>query len=114
MLCNNPASLRGGSGTLDGYIATFPYPGTIGLAVGIQGGELPKVSTPWLHQVKSYRARCERSGNAHVLRATPVGGARALTSVPDATWGWHLADMNLPMGTLVGLVDAQSRAYLRR
>ena len=114
VLCTNPASLRGGRGTLDGYIATAHFPGTIGVGVRIQSGELPDVSTPWLHQVSSYRARCERSANGNVLRATPVGGARALVPVPDATWGWHLADLSLPAGNLVDLVGSQARAYLRR
>jgi hypothetical protein len=114
VLCNNPASLRGGSGTLDGYIATAPFPGTLGTAVAFATGELPRISTPWLHQVRSYRARCERTGNVHVLRATPIGGARVIPSVPTPQWGWHLSDMNLPMGNLVRLVKSQSRAYLRQ
>ena len=113
VLCTNPAALRGGRGTLDGYVATKPFPGTIGVGIRIQGGELPDVRTPWLHQVKSYRAACERTGNVNVLRATAVGGARDLVPVPDPTWGWHLADVNLAFGNLTDLVRSQSRAYLR-
>jgi pimeloyl-ACP methyl ester carboxylesterase len=114
VLCNNPASLRGGSGVLDSYVATKPFPGTIGALINAQLGELPTRATPWLRQPDSYRGRCQRSGGAHVLRVTPLEGARELVPVPDATWGLHLADMNLAMGNLTDLVESQSKAYLSR
>jgi hypothetical protein len=114
VLCNNPASLRGGSRTLDSYVATTPFPGTIGALINGQLGQLPAHVTPWLHQADSYRGRCDRSGGANVLRVTPLSGARELVPVPAATWGLHLADMNLAMGNLTDLVDSQSLAYLRR
>ena len=113
VLCNNPASLRGGSGTLDGYVPTTPFPGTLGLGVRIQTGELPDISTPWLHQVRNYRARCARDGNVNSLRITALGNSRVLPPVPDAAWGLHLADINLAFGNLTDLVRLQTRAYVR-
>jgi hypothetical protein len=114
VLCNNPASLGGGAGTLDSYVATKPYPGTIGGLIDIMLGELPPTTTPWLRQPDSYRAECQRSGDANVLRVTGVPGARELHPSPDPAWGLHLGDMNLAMGNLTGLVRSQTSAYLRR
>ena len=113
VLCTNPASLRGGTGTLDGYIGTAPFPGLLGAGIQIQSGGLPETSAPWLHQAAHYRAECRRSGDANVLDATPVPGARELVPVPDPGWGWHLADVSLAYGNLTDLVRTQSRAYLR-
>jgi hypothetical protein len=43
-----------------------------------------------------------------------LAGGTKLHASPDATWGLHLADMNLAMGNLVGLVRTQAAAYARR
>ena len=51
---------------------------------------------------------------ANVLKATPLDGAPTLRELPDATWGWHLADANLPLGNLVALFERQVAAYRKR
>ena len=114
VLCTNPAAIGGGSARLHGYVATEPFPGTIGALVDLQLGELPTVSTPWISYPDSYRARCSSAGGASVLQVTSVGGGRVLKPAPDATWGLHLSDMNIAMGDLVELVRRQSAAYGRR
>ena len=113
VLCNNPASLDGGSGTIDGYIRTEPFPGLLGAVIRQQVGELPDLGTPWLSSPGHYTARCVRANGAHVLHVDEVGSARVLNPAPDDSWGLHLGDMSLPMGNLTELVRRQSRAYLR-
>jgi hypothetical protein len=113
VLCTNPAALGGGSGALRTYIPTSPFPGTLGLGVAIQIGPLPSVSTPWVAAPSNYRGRCVRGGGANVLRITTTPGARVLPAVPDATWGLHIADVNIAVGNLTGLVGRQAAAYAR-
>jgi len=48
-----------------------------------------------------------------VLKISSIAGARKLKASPDATWGLHLRDVNLPLGNLVGLVRKQSLSYLK-
>ena len=115
VLCTNPASLGGGSGNLDPISPTEPFaPGTVigGLTTSI-GFALPKVSTPWIETPNSYRAQCSSEGGAHVLQISSLNGAPVLNALPDATWGLHLADANIALGNLVGLVHRQIDRYTR-
>jgi hypothetical protein len=113
VLCTNPAALGGGTGTMQTYVPTAPFPGTIGLGVRIFMGELPDVPSPWLRPPGHYDSRCASSGGTHYLKVTALDGARELTPTPDATWGFHLGDMNLPLGNLTTLVRKQAAAYRR-
>lgn len=113
VLCTNPAALGGGTGTMQTYVPTAPFPGTIGLGVRIFMGELPDVPSPWLRPPGHYDSRCASSGGTHYLRVTARDGARVLTPTPDATWGYHLGDVNLPLGNLTKLVKEQAAAYAR-
>ncbi|MEA2421358.1 MAG: hypothetical protein QOF55_457, partial [Thermoleophilaceae bacterium] len=114
VLCTNPAALGGGSGALQTYVPTAPFPGTIGLGVRIFMGELPDVPTPWLRPPGRYTARCSTAGGASFLKVDALDGARTPTPTPDANWGYHLGDLNLPLGNLTALVGKQAAAYLRR
>jgi hypothetical protein len=114
VLCTNPAALGGGKGRLIPYTPTAPFPGTIGLAVRIFLGELPQVPTPWLRPAGRYEARCSTAGGASFLKVDSLDGARVPTPTPDATWGYHLGDVNLALGNLTGLVAKQGARYLRR
>jgi hypothetical protein len=114
VLCTNPAALGGGSGTVDPIYPEEPFaPGTvIGIVTTQVGFPVPDVSTPWIAAPGAYRARCSSENGADVLQVTPVGGAPVLRALPDATWGLHLADVNIALGDLVDLVRAQARAWL--
>jgi hypothetical protein len=68
------------------------------------GTPLPSAATPWVEAPGAYRARCTAD---NVLEVSPLGGAPTLTAVPAATWGLHLADANIALGNLVGLVRDQ-------
>jgi hypothetical protein len=114
VLCTNPAALRGGSGRLAGATRSEYPPGTIGLGVQIFEGPLPDVSTPWIIPAGTYAARCSSANGANVLLVTPGNGARVFNPSPDASWGYHLGDINLAVDTLVDDVRVQARAWLRR
>ncbi|HET9766865.1 MAG TPA: DUF3089 domain-containing protein [Thermoanaerobaculia bacterium] len=113
VLCTNPAALGGGSGTLAGATRSKYPPGTIGLGVRIFEGALPAVSTPWLVPAGTYTASCASSGGANWLQVTAGSGARVFTASPDATWGFHLGDINLAVDSLVGDIRSEAKAYLK-
>lgn len=114
VLCTNPAALGGGWAPLQTLAPTSEFPGSIGLGVAITfNGAPPTAPTPWVQPQDHYTAVCAESNGANVLMVAPVGSARTLTPVPDPSWGLHLADVNLALGNLVGLVRSQTRAYLR-
>ena len=114
VLCTNPAALGGGAGTLRTYDPAVAFPGLLGLEVDALMGPRPSVSTPWIAYDGAYRAHCSRAGGANVLRVRAVNGARVLKAQPDATWGLHVADVNIALGNLTDLVGRQAAAYARR
>jgi hypothetical protein len=109
-LCTNPANLAGGSGRLETYNATKPFPGTIGLGISLLGLNLPAVPTPWITSKSAYTAKCENNGTTNVL---VLSGKPELRASPDATWGLHLTDVNIAWGNLTSLVKKQSAAWLK-
>jgi hypothetical protein len=114
VLCTNPAALKkGGRGRIDGYVPEKPFPGTLGLGVMQQIGQLPDVPTPWIKFTGAYSAECVNEDNSNVLRVKALGGSRELNPSPDATWGLHLSDVNLPYGNLTNLVLRQAGASIR-
>jgi hypothetical protein len=116
VLCTNPAALGGGSGRITPIYPTKPFaPSAIGTAVNIATQGLPKPKTLWSAFPRSYTARCSHADDASVLRIAPVSGSPfTLTPTPDATWGTHLADGNVALGTLVDVVRRQIALYERR
>jgi Protein of unknown function (DUF3089) len=113
ILCTNPASLAGGSGTLDPIFPTQPFAPGSSIAVGIAalGFTFPVVKTPWLSIPGSYVAKCSSAGGANVLAITPRDGAPRLQPSPNATWGLHLVDGNIALGNLISVVRSEAAAY---
>jgi hypothetical protein len=114
-VCTNPAQLNGDGERLDTFTRTEPFPGVIGAALAFMFfGLPPKANTPWVSPGEHYSGRCVTSNGAHVLM---IRSARPGTIVPLASpapgFGLHLADVNLPLGNLVGLVAKQIAAYER-
>ena len=62
---------------------------------------------------RALHRKCSTAGGASFLKIAALDGAHVPTPTPDATWGYHLGDVNLPLGNLTGLVASQSKAYLR-
>lgn len=114
VVCVDPAVLTGTP--LQSLVPSAPFaPGLIGTLTLAAYGGVPPTSpdTPWLTPQDHYTGACTRENGANVLKIAPVGGARKLNPEPDATWGTHVVDLNLPMGNLLTIVREQAKAYLK-
>ena len=91
--CVNPASIGGGSSTLEPY---FPSSGV--------------AATPWVTYPGLYSARCMNGGGAtwlQVGKATGASDHRPIVTEQDGPlWGFHSYDVNLALGDLVSDVAA--------
>jgi hypothetical protein len=115
VLCTNPAALRGGSAPLHTLAPTTPFPGTIGVGIRLlYNGTPPTAPTPWVEPMDHFSGACVESNGANVLMVTPIADARQPTPIPDATWGLHLADVNIALGNLVDVVGSETKAFLRQ
>ena len=54
------------------------------------------------------------NGDPADARVDDISGDLGAAGKPLAQWGLHLVDVNLAMGNLLDLVDAQSKAYRSR
>lgn len=120
--CTNPAALAGGSGPLRAYLTGR---GSLIASAAPQTHEWVKgsaVETPFVSVPGMLTARCAANEHAHYLEITVAGDAAdpraddipgdlGPPGKPVASWGLHLVDVNLTLGTLVELVAAQARAY---
>ncbi len=115
ILCTNPGALAGGRARLTPIYPTKPFaPSAIGAAANLATSGLPKPNTPWVTFPDAYTGRCSTADGASVLQLRAVSNIFTLTPIPDATWGVHLADANIALGNLTGLVRRQIRVYTRR
>ena len=113
VLCTNPGSLAGNQpSTFTSLLRGEPFPGMIGAGLLVMfGGPPPTADTPWLQPRDRYAGRCEQRNGANVLLVRPVGDSRELNPSPTPDWGLHLADVNLPLVQLMGVVRSQIRAW---
>jgi hypothetical protein len=113
-LCTNPASLSGGSGTLESlYRTQLPTQDVAGSTTdGIFASDPPTSPTPWIEFDGQYSARCVQSNGASVLMVTPLHHASGLTAAPSAAWGLHLDDPNVALGNLVTIVQSEGTSYV--
>jgi hypothetical protein len=112
VLCVNPTlPIQGNhAGPLLPYASTAPFPGYLAQYV-----QVPKAPTPWVADPGQYSAQCEQANGASWLQVTDVGPAgdprEQVVETLGPRWGTHLADINLALGNLVGLVGLQARVY---
>jgi pimeloyl-ACP methyl ester carboxylesterase len=121
--CTNPAKLDG-SATLHSYL--FATGRTIAMAgpntTWVQG---KTVDTPFVSVPGLLTANCATNEHATYLEITvngdpadprtdDIGGDLGMPGKPVPMWGLHLIDVNLVMGDLLRLADAQTKVYLRR
>lgn len=113
VLCTNPGSLAANeAATFTSLLRGEPFPGSIGVGLMVMfGGPPPTANTPWLQPRDRYAGRCESRNGANVLMVRPVGDSRDLNPSPTPDWGLHLADVNLPLVQLLGVVRTQIRAW---
>jgi Protein of unknown function (DUF3089) len=108
VLCVNPAAVgSNGTAPLEPYSPTS-------LAGTIPG---PRIATPWVTFPALYTARCRHSGSATWLAVDDVGARSDRRPRLDETagpqWGFHVDDVNLALGDLVGDVGGEAAAYER-
>jgi hypothetical protein len=112
VLCVNPASPAGGSGSL------IPYLPTQGLSA-LLGANAPKLpistKTPFVTYPGEFSARCRTAGAATWLQvdrtANPNDHRPGVSNVGSARWGLHVLDVNIALGNLVDLVRSEAAAY---
>jgi len=115
VLCTNPASLHGGSALIDPISPTEPFaPGSLSLGIQLLQLTLPTASTPFVEIPGAYSAHCSSAAGANVLQISARGAATNPKPSPDATWGEHLVDGNIALGSLLQDVASESAAYLAR
>lgn len=114
VLCTNPAALGGGDGPLRTYLRAAEFPGSLEQQFRTQLGPLPSVPTPWISEPDDYRGSCADTDGVSRLQLTTAPAAPVLTPTPTPTWGLHLDDVPLALGSLTKLVGEQARAYPRR
>jgi hypothetical protein len=117
VLCTNPAALGGGAAKIDTIVPSAPFaPNTdLGMVTPSIGYPPVTATTPWIESDGVYTAACSDEGGANVLRIAPATpDAPQLHPLPDATWGLHLTDANIALGTLVRDVTRQARRFLAR
>jgi pimeloyl-ACP methyl ester carboxylesterase len=115
VLCTNPGALGGGAARVTPAYPTKPFAeSVIGSAANLATQGLPKARTPWIAFPDGYSARCSRAAGASVLQVKPIVPSFDLDPVPDASWGVHLADANIALGTLADVVRRQIARHARR
>jgi hypothetical protein len=120
--CTNPARLVRGSAPLDSY--WFAGPSVTPTQTPIEWSREGAPPTPFLRTEGLVSAACVNRGNAGYLsvmvnadpsdaRTDRIPGDVAFGGAVQPAWGLHLADMNLALGDLIALVEAQAEAFER-
>ncbi|HEY1604009.1 MAG TPA: DUF3089 domain-containing protein [Allosphingosinicella sp.] len=121
--CTNPANLgKDGPAPLDSYFYAGP---SLSNTAGIDWSSEGPPPTPFLHTQGLVSGTCVHHGNVgyfaiHVnadpkdKRTDDIPGDVVAFGVPLPGWGLHLVDMNLPMGDVVRLIEAQRDSFLHR
>ena len=121
--CTNPARLAKGSAPLDSY--WYAGPSVASTSNPIQWSSSGAPPTPFLRTDGLASGACVNKGALGYLsvvvnadpadaRADQIPGDVTLAGRVAPGWGLHLADMNLAMGDLIALVEAQAAAFSRR
>jgi hypothetical protein len=109
ILCTNPAALAGGSGQLDAYFPARRLGGPINFTTE------PLAPTPWLHYADRFTGACKSAEGADWLQVDddqpPPGDEFVLREALGPTWGFHVYDTNVALGSLVDVVRSQTAAY---
>jgi hypothetical protein len=114
VLCTNPAALGGGAAGLRSVYPSKPFAPntTIGAVTRLIGLPMVETKTRWIQANGAYSGQCSSANGANVLEIQPNDGAPDLRALPTAAWGLHLADANIALGNLVGVVRHEIRSYL--
>ncbi len=122
--CVNPAALGGGSGALHAYLSASGSL-IVGTAPPTQWSGSATVDTPFVSLPGLLTAECATNENGSFLkiivngnpadpRVDDIPGDLRIGPALQANWGLHLVDINLAMGNLLDIVDAQAKAYVAK
>jgi Protein of unknown function (DUF3089) len=120
VLCVNPALFTqdGGTGALQPFASTTPFPGVLGNFT-----ETPSAATPWVASPGLFTAQCKHENNATWLQVGLAGSPsegelkereehhELVKEALGPEWGLHLYDVNIALGNLVHTVALQAQAY---
>lgn len=123
--CTNPVTLGAGSAPLRAYLSTGGRMIAMGGAAVKPWAADKTVDTPFVSVPGLLTAECKTNEYATYLeikvngdpadpRVDDITGDLGAVGKPLANWGLHLIDVNLAMGNLLDLVEAQSKAYRSR
>lgn len=123
--CTNPAGLAAGSAPLKAYLSATNRLIAMSGAPAKPWATDKVVDTPFVSVPGLLTAECKSNefstylevkvnGDPADPRVDDIGGDLGLPGKPIAQWGLHLVDVNLAMGNLLDLVEAQSKAYRSR
>jgi hypothetical protein len=107
VLCVNPAQPGGGAAPLETYFETA-YVVRLGVA------PKPTPATHWLRYPGAMTGECKNVNGAswlQITRTDPAGPMAVLVQSMGSTWGLHIHDMSLALGSMVDLVRTQTAAY---
>jgi hypothetical protein len=120
--CTNPARLVRGSAPLDSYWYAGPSAAGAGNPVAWSSAGAPP--TPFLRTEGLASAACVNRNVGYLSvtvnadpkdpRTDQIPGDVVMGGQIARGWGLHLADMNLAMGDLIALVEAQAEAFARK
>jgi hypothetical protein len=110
--CVNPAAIGGGPGELHSYLNANGWHAD------------PKITTPFVSAPGLISGECINdaagsylaitvNGNPSDPRPDDITGDVITDGQVQKDWGFHLIDVNLAMGNLIGIVAEQSKMYLR-
>ena len=109
VLCTNPASLAGGSGSLSPFFAT---------QTNVPTSATPprtRASTAWVSYPGLYTAQCTSAQGASWLQVDAnrgPGDRRPVVQPPyGPTYGLHPYDVNLALGNLVRIVGTEAQTF---
>ncbi len=114
VVCTNPsvafAQTGSGTGLLQPYESTSPFPGDLAPYV-----KAPSAPTPWVATPLQYSGQCQRSSAATWLQLSDIGGPgdkrEQVEEVLGPDWGTHLVDVNIALGNLVPTVQLKGIVY---
>ena len=123
--CTNPATLGAGGAPLRAYLSATNRMIAMGGGAARPWAADQSVDTPFVSVPGLLTAECKTNefstyleikinGDPADPRIDDISGDIGAASKPIAQWGLHLIDVNLAMGNLLDLVDAQSKAYRAR
>jgi hypothetical protein len=121
--CTNPARFGKASTPLDSY--WYAGPSLTGAPSTISWSSSGAPPTPFVRTDGLASGACVSRGNIGYLsitvnadpadmRTDQIPGDVTIAGRPQPGWGLHLADMNLALGDLIALVEAQAEAFKRR